>query len=190
MRRNIPAIFAISSLVVLILCSGCTSAPTGEKKEGGLSQVTIPVETSRISFADANQKLDEYSVDSVNETAVGKTIYYIVAKDIDESGNATSWVFGINQGAGAMLLVYDRTGWTVFPWSSNIPEKIAIDQIVSPETLFGDNKAIIVTTPSQAESERRDLELQQGIYTLTIYSGNTNRILTFNATTGALITQT
>jgi len=189
MRRNIPAIFAISALIILILCSACTFLPSGEKQEGGLTQVTIPVETSRISFAEAQQKLNEYSVDSINETADGKTIYYIVAKDVDESGNATSWVFGINQGAGAKLLVYDRTGWTVFPWSTRIPEKIALDQVVSPETLFAGNKAAI-TGPSQTIAERRDLELQQGVYTLTIYSGSTNRILTFNATTGALITQT
>jgi len=189
MRRNIPAIFAISALIVLILCSACTFFPSEEKKEGGLTQVTIPVENSRISFGEAQQKLDEYRMDSVNETAEGKTIYSLIAKDVDESGNATSWVFGINQGVGAKLLVYDRTGWTVFPWSTVITEKIALDQIVSPGTLFANNNATI-TGPSQTVPERRDLELQQGVYTLTIYSGSTNRILTFNATTGALITQT
>ena len=187
MRRNIPAIFAISALILLILCSACTLLSSGEKKEEGLTQVTIPVETSRISFEEAKQKLEEYTI---NETADGKTIYYIIAKNMDESGNATSWVFGINQGKGAKLLVYDKTGFTVFNWSTHIPEKIALDQIVYPDTLFTRNKALIVTTPSQTGSERRDLELQQGIYTLTIYSGATNRILTFNATTGALITQT
>lgn len=189
MRRNIPAIFAISALIGLILCSACTFLPSEEKKEGGLTQVTIPVESSRISFGEAQQKLDKYKMDSVNETADGKTIYSIIAKDVDESGNATSWVFGINQGVGAKLLVYDRTGWTVFPWSTVIAEKIALDQIVSPGTLFANNKATI-TGSSQTVPERRDLELQQGVYTLTIYSGSTNRILTFNATTGALITQT
>jgi hypothetical protein len=188
MRRNIPAIFAISTLVVLILCSACTFFPSEEEKEGGLTQVTIPVQTSRISFGEAQQKLNEYRIDSVNETADGKTIYSLIAKDVDESGNATSWVFGINQGAGAKLLVYDRTGWTVFPWSTVIAEKIALDQIVTPDILFANNKATI-TGPSQTVTERRDLELQQRIYTLTIYSGSTNRILTFNATTGALITQ-
>ncbi len=189
MRRNIPAIFAISALIVLILCSACTFFPSEDKKEGGLTQVTIPVESSRISFGEAQQKLEEYRMASANETAYGKTIYSLIAKDVDESGNATSWVFGINQGAGAKLLVYDRTGWTVFPWSTVITEKIALNQIVTPGILFANNKATI-TSPSQTVAERRDLELQQGIYTLTIYSGSTNRILTFNATTGALITQT
>lgn len=189
MRRNIPAIFAISALIGLILCSACTFLPSEEQKEGGLTQVTIPVESSRISFGDAQQELDEYRMDSVNETAEGKTIYSLIAKDVDESGNATSWVFGINQGVGARLLVYDRTGWTVFPWSTVITEKIALDQIITPGILFANNKATIIGS-SQKVTERMDLELQQGIYTLTIYSGSTNRILTFNSTTGALITQT
>jgi hypothetical protein len=113
MNRNIPAIFAISALIVLILCSACTFLPSGETKEGGLTQVSIPVETSRINFEEAKQRLEEYQIKEITD---GKTIYYIIAKDVDESGNATSWVFGINQGAGARLLVFDRTGWTVFPW--------------------------------------------------------------------------
>jgi len=186
MNRNIPAVFAISALIVLILCGACTFLPSGETKEGGLTQVTIPVETSRISFEEAKQKLEEYQI---KETTDGKTVYYIIAKDVDESGNATSWVFGINQGAGARLLVLDRTGWTVFPWSTRVPEIIALDRVVSPNTLFTQNKAAILTSVSQTGTDRRDLELQQGTYTLTIYSGSTNRILTFNATTGALMTQ-
>jgi hypothetical protein len=186
MRRNIPAIFAISALIVMILCSACTLLPSGGKtpqQEGGLTQVNVPVETSRISYEEALQKFGDYTI---HDTAEAKTIYYIVAKDVDETGKATSWVFGINTGAGGNLLVYDRTGWTVFPWSPHIPEKIALDQVVSPSNLFAKNRNTIVSGPS----DRRDLELQQGIYTLTIYSGSSNRILTFNATTGALITQT
>ena len=186
MNRNIPAIFVISALIVLIMCSACTFPSSGETKEGGLTQVTIPVEISRISFEEAKQKLEEYRI---HETANEKTVYYIIAKDVDESGNATSWVFGINQGAEARLLVYDRTGWTVFPWSTRVPEEIALDHVISPNTLFKQNNAVIITIPSPAGSDRRDLELKEGAYTLTIYSGNTNRILTFNATTGALISQ-
>ena len=188
MRRNTITIFAILLLSTLVLCSGCVLPGSESTKQNtGLVQVTNTVETSRISFEEAYQKLEGYKI---NGTTNGKTIYYIIAKNMDESGNATSWVFGINQGPGAKLLVYDKTGFTTFNWSTHIPEKIALDQIVYPDTLFTRNKAIIVTTPSQTGSERRDLELQQGIYTLTIYSGSTNRILTFNATTGALITQT
>jgi hypothetical protein len=125
----------------------------------------------------------------VNESASNKTIYYILAKDVDDSGNAMSWVFGVNYGTGARLLIYDKSGWTTFPRSNTtLPSKeIVVDHIVSPGNLFNQNKAVIVGTPSSAIPERKDLELQQGVYTLTMYSGSKGKILTFNATTGALI---
>jgi len=55
--------------------------------------------------------------------------------------------------------------------------------------LFVKNKAVILSNPSPTNPERRDLDLIRGIYTLTIVSGSKDRILTFNATTGELITQ-
>jgi hypothetical protein len=90
---------------------------------------------------------------------------------------------------GDKLLIYDRSGWTVFPKSNTtLPlEELAVDHIVSPGNLIAQNKAIILSTPSSAIPERRDLELQEGIYKLTLYSGSKGRILMFNATTGALI---
>jgi hypothetical protein len=192
MRRNTLTIFAILLLSVLVLCSACVFSPPADQKpqqEGGLTQITVPAENSRISFEAAHQKLKDYRADSVNESASNKTIYYILAKDVDDSGNAMSWVFGVNYGTGARLLIYDKSGWTTFPRSNTtLPSKeIVVDHIVSPGNLFNQNKAVIVGTPSSAIPERKDLELQQGVYTLTMYSGSKGKILTFNATTGALI---
>ena len=192
MRKTIPAILVIPTLVVLVLCRACVfSTPADQKpqQEGGLTQVTVPVESSRISFEAAHQKLKDYRADAVNESASNKTIYYILAKDVDDSGNAMSWVFGVNYGTGARLLIYDKSGWTTFPRSNTtLPsEEIVVDHIVSPGNLLTRNKAVILSTSSPAIPERRDLELREGIYTLTLYSGSKGRILSFNATTGALI---
>jgi hypothetical protein len=193
MRKTIPAILVISTLVVLVLCSACVLLPPGDQKpqqEGGLAQVTVPVETSRISFEVALQNLKDYRTDSINGSVTDKTIYYILAKDVDDSGNAMSWVFGVKYGMGDRLLIYEKSGWTAFPKSNTtLPsEEIVVDHIVSPDNLFTQNKAVILSTPSSAIPERRDLELQQGIYKLTLYSGSKGRIITFNATTGVLIT--
>ena len=61
MRKIIPIIFVISALVALVLCSACVLPSFGEQKkqEGGLTQVTVPAETSRISFEEAYQKLKD-----------------------------------------------------------------------------------------------------------------------------------
>jgi hypothetical protein len=88
------------------------------------------------------------------------------------------------------MVAYDRSGWTKIPWTAPAgSEEIVVDNIVSPERLFIQNTAFILVNPSMTIPERRDLELKQDIYILTITSGNTSRILTFNATTGELISK-
>jgi len=192
MRKTIPVIFVISALVVLVLCSACVFSPPAEQKpqqEGGLTQVNVPVESSRISFEAALQKLKDYRANAVNGSVSVKTIYYFSAKGVDDSGNAVSWVFGVKNTTTTELFIYNGKSWTVIPWIiTTLPsEEIAVDHIVSPGNLFTRNKAVILSSPSSTIPEWRDLELQKGIYKLTIFSGSTSRILTFNATTGALI---
>jgi hypothetical protein len=192
MRKNISAIFVISTLIFLVLCSACVS-PFGDQKkqEGGLTQVTVTAASSRISFEEAYQNLKDYRVDSSSVSPDNKRIYYILARDVDDSGNAMSWVFGVNNGMGDRLLIYEKSGWTVFPNSkSTLPsEEILIDRIVSPGNLITTNKAIIAKALATTIPDRKDIELQEGIYKLNVYSGNAGKVLTFNSTSGALITQ-
>jgi hypothetical protein len=192
MRKNISAIFVISALVALVLCSACVS-PFGEQKklEGGLTQVTMRADTSRISFEDAYQNLKDYQIDSSSVSPENKRIYYILARDVDDSGNAVSWVFGVNYGTNDRLLIYEQSGWTVFLISNpTLPSnEILIDRIVSPGNVITSNKETIARSLSSIIPDRKDLELQEGVYKLNVYSGKTGKILMFNATTGALITQ-
>jgi hypothetical protein len=109
------------------------------------------------------------------------------SRDVDGSGNATGWIFGVYNGPKAEFLIYDRTGWTTIANATLPSEEIVLDNIVSPDFLFKKNKEIISGNPSPTIPERWDIELQRGIYKLTITSGSSNRILSFNATTGALI---
>ena len=191
MRKIIRSIFVISALVALVLCSACV-LPFGDQKpqQGGLTQVTVPVETSRISFQEAYQNLKDFRIDSLSVSPENKRIYYILARDVDDSGNAVSWVFGVNYGTGDRLLIYEKSGWTVFPNSNPTlsSEEILIDRIVSPGNLITSNNAIIARTLSSTIPDRKDLELQEGIYKLNVYSGNSGKVLTFNATNGVLIT--
>ena len=191
MRRNIQAIFAISALIILILCSACILQSSPDKtslQNVGLAQVTE--ESPYISFNAARQNLAEYRPDPANESTAIKTIYYIHGTNLDVSGNASSWIFGVRYTGGTELLAYDRSGWIKIPWNAPpLSQEIDVDKIVSPGSLFSQNSAVILSTSSPANPERRDLELIRGAYTLTITSGSKDRILTFNATTGELITQ-
>ena len=184
MRRNIPQIFAILLLSMLVLCSACV-LPGSEKTvvNVGLSQVTTPEISPYISFEEAKQKFEDYN------GAEKLPVYYIFSRDVDSSGNAESWLFGVRQSTGTELLMYDRTGWKTIPWNVTLPsEKVMLDKVISPGTLFSQNKGVIFVASSTPVTERRDIVLKEGIYTLTINSGSTSRTLMFNATTGVLIT--
>jgi hypothetical protein len=186
-------ILAIFVLFVLTLSSACisqTSPSQTHQQTGGISQIPGPVESPYISFTEAQQNLREYQPDPENLSDFIKTIYYFTGIDVDGSGNARSWIFGVGRTNGTEMVAYDRSGWTKIPWTAPAGSKeIVVDNIVSPERLFIQNTALILVNPSMTIPERRDLELNQDIYTLTITSGNTSRILTFNATTGELISK-
>jgi len=193
MRRNILIIFGILGLLSLILCSACVSQPPTNQttqQSGGLVQVSVPTESPYISFAVAQRNLQTTQPDTENNSTLMMTVYYITGIDVEQSGNARSWIFGVRDANGTEMLAYDRSGWVTIPW--NAPpglEEIRDDSMVSPERLFSQNTAVIIGNPPPAIPERRDLELKQGVYTLTITSGSTTRILSFNATTGELIPQ-
>jgi len=189
MHKSIPMIFAILALFVLSLCSACVTQPPENQtsqQNTGFSQISEG--SPSISFDVAQQNLRDYRPDPTNESTGIIAIYYIHGTNVDVSGNASSWIFGVRHSGGTELLAYDRSGWITIPWNvSLLSEEIAVDRIVSPGNLFSQNNAVILTNPSMAIPERRDLDLIWGVYTLTITSGSTDRILTFNATTGNLI---
>jgi hypothetical protein len=199
MRRNIPAIFAILALLVLILCSACflqsspaNVQPSPDKtslQNAGLARISVPEESSYISFDQAHQALLAYMPDPTNESPVIKAVYFIHGTNVDEAGNATGWIFGVRHSGGTGMLAYDRSGWKTIPWNaSSLSEPIDVDRIVPPGILFSRNKAVILGNPSPAIPERRDLDFAQGIYRVTINSGSPGRTLSFNATTGELVT--
>ena len=193
MHKSIPIIFAIFALFVFSLCSACVTQPPENQtsqQNTGLAQVTVPSESTRISFDTAQQKFKEYRAVSFNESSINKEkLYYFLAKDVDDQGKATSWIFGVNHGAGSRLLIFDTTGWTNINLNnSDLPsEEIVIDRIVTPSNVFAENKAAIIGNAPPSTPELRELELKGGIYTLTITSGSTVRTLKFNAISGAMV---
>jgi len=192
MQKSIPMVLAFTLLLALILCCACASQSSPNQtlqKNSGFTQITQSADASRISFDEARQKLREYGSDLLNEPGNPTVVYYILARDVDGSGNAMSWIFGVKQGTRSGLMVFDRSGWTTIPWYATLPsEVIDIDSIASPDMVFRQNNAVIIGNSPPSVSERRDLELQRGVYTLTITSDGAGRILTFNAKTGVLIT--
>jgi hypothetical protein len=178
-------------LIILIWCSACVSQSSSDKipeQKEGLTEVIKPVEPQRFNFGTVKAELIAYRLNFINDSITAKTVYYMRSRDMDETGNSNGWIFGVYSGGEAEFLVYDQTGWTTIRNATLPSDKIALDTIVSPDFLFEQNKELISGNPSPTIPERRDLELQRGVYKLTITSGSNSRILKFNATTGALIT--
>jgi hypothetical protein len=178
-------------LIILIWCSACVLQSSSDKvpqQKEGLTEVIKPVESQRINFEKVKTELVAYRLNFINDPITAKTVNYMRSRDMDESGNATGWIFGVYRGSEAEFLVYDQTGWTTIRNATLPSDKIVLDTIVSPDFLFEQNKELISGNPSPTIPERRDLELQRGVYKLIITSGSNSRILKFNATTGAMIT--
>ena len=87
---------------------------------------------------------------SLNQQQIVPRVLFIQGGSLDESGNAVQWVFGVNKGDTNELRVYDNRGWTILTFPNAIPaDEIDLGTIVSPATLFDQNKDQILGTPLQ-----------------------------------------
>lgn len=198
MQRYHPSMITIALLFTMCLFSACVSpiTPANQIPEQNVSPIIdvglVSIITSRepipISFDEAKGNLGVSESLSL-VTYIEKTrVLFIQGGNLDESGNAQRWVFGINKGDTNELRIYDRSGWTILPWNATISaEEIDFDKVISPNILFNKNNASIIGSSSSTIPDQRDIELKNGTYRITMTSGSTLRILIFNATSGTAI---
>lgn len=204
--RMIMRSFPVTIIVVSLLISAClVSACLSEKTDGqtppasNASLVVLPTPTPVpfISFNEARENLGSYldmdprtnpdGVKSYRKANEKITIRFIQGMNTDISGNARVWTFGVQTEKGNELRAYDQSGWTIIPLNETFSsDKIDLDQIVSPATLFELNKEALYGASSSG-SLLRNVELQDGVYSITFRG--TQKTLRFNANTGASIDQ-
>jgi len=201
MHGYLPPVFIIALLMTISLFSGCVfpSAPVNQTPEIPPVNATptidiglVPVERTPdqayISFAEAKENLVQSELLSLDIFPKPTRILFIQGGNLDKSGNALHWVFGVHKGDINELRVYDRSGWSIIPWNGAISgEDIDLDRVVSPRDLFNQSTIQNLESTSSAIPVQRDIELKNGIYTIAITSGSTSQVLMFNATTGAAI---
>lgn len=197
MRSSWSSLFTILVLIAISISSACV-LQTQENQTPvqnisppvniGLRQIPeFPVPTS-VSLERARQMLNEieYPVDMGNNSR--QEIYYVLGRNLDITGSAESWLFVTRSPGGNELKVYNRNRWTTIPWNATLPsEEIPFDRILLPEELINQSRNEIAGTAGP--NGIREIELKNGIYSLTVKEGSKDRILAFNATTGALIAQ-
>ncbi|PKL57780.1 MAG: hypothetical protein CVV34_05730, partial [Methanomicrobiales archaeon HGW-Methanomicrobiales-5] len=152
----------------------------------------IPIEMTPsqelIDFNEAAGNLKDSESLSLNTFQIKPRILFIQGRNLDESGKADQWIFGINKGDINELRIYDSSGWTIIAWNNTISaDEIDLDHIITPDNLFDQNTVKILKNSPSAIPAQRDIELKNGTYTVTMTSGSASEILRFNAITGAAI---
>jgi len=141
-----------------------------------------------LSFKDVTAQLAGVVLDGGYSSAVNaspeKEILYVRGNNLDNNGQARSWTFVVRHANRTSIVTFDQKGMNLAAWKGEFPQKeIRLDSIILPEDLFLKNRDAI-TGDNRAGS--RDLVLAMDRYTLTT-SGTTNRVLVFDAKTGALM---
>jgi len=186
---------AIGLLFAMCLFSACVSSSPPANKTPlnvsptvnmGIESVALTPVPDYVGFDEAKGYFLQSELLSLNQFQKGTRVLFIQGGNLDESGNAERWVFGVNKGDTNELRVYDHAGWTIIPWNNAISaEEINLDSVVSPAALFKQYRN--QTVGSSTIPAQRDIELSNGTYKLTITSGSTSQVLMFNASTGAAI---
>jgi len=143
------------------------------------------------SFEDVTNRLSNVVFDKDNNTSANTSadmqILYIRGMQIDNTGNADSWMFAVQHGNQTSLVTYGKNGETITDGNTGFrAPPIPMDRIISPGELFNRSHAIIAGTQQDSLPKPMELELQGANYTLTISGNDRTRILVFDATTGAL----
>ncbi len=192
---------ALLSLALAALCisAGCTIPFFGQEETDTTTPVinvgirpyqppdTRLTMTLNESIAGMKEHLAGFgNEDGKNPAAItgDVRIYYIQAADIDATGRASHWIFGVNNTMGQAVIVSDETGWHSTLWNGTLPSReILVTKILPPEQLLVQNSEKIAQVPATG-SENRELDLRDNIYSLTIVTPGSVRILNFDAISG------
>ncbi len=170
-------------LVVYLAGSPSPAQDRVSRIHTGIVPVTGPEEPELFSLEETNRLAISFLLDSPNESSA-KDICYIMGRDVDENGNAPSWLYGVRHPLGTALLVYDKSGWNVVPWSGTLPDqKLEPDTFVPLNRLFSTNRDLIGT----GAGLQRQVEVYNNTCRISVSDTKEMHVYSFNATTGVLI---
>jgi hypothetical protein len=201
MHRYLPPSIIGALLITLCLFGGCIFSPAPDNQtpqtiplnaspviDVGVIPIEMPPDLELISFDEAAGNFKDSESLSLNAFQIKPRILFIQGRNLDESGKAGQWIFGIDKGDINELRIYDRSGWTIIAWNNTISaDEIELDRIITPDILFDQNKIQILKNSPSVIPAQWDIELKNGTYTVMMTSGSTSEILKFNAITGAAI---
>jgi len=183
---------ALILIVILSVCMGCTSGPAGQNQsvpnnttvvnEGLVPLTGYSYHAQTFTFDDAVNGIT-YGYQRQDNTSPGNpAIYHIHGQNVDSSGKAEHWLFGIREGNTTSMISYDANGVSQYLWRQWLPEQeINVQNLRPPETILK------VAYPENQNITGLELEIGNGNYTITAPQGMHPRGYIINATTGVLI---
>jgi hypothetical protein len=183
------ALFAL--ILCCCACACMTAAPPtdGQTDGSGLDIIdkTPRDEPAKVSFEDAWQELPDYEYSgSVNLT--GLTLHQVHGIGVAINGTADTWIVGVQKEETSSLLVYDRESWSQIAWKEAFTQKmITFDNIALPSQIYQANQKKIGDIMNASGTEVSNMDLSDGIYTISIPSSTGLSMIRFNASTGELL---
>jgi len=140
----------------------------------------------RISLENAINVLNSHDFKAL--TANGNyTVHYIHGENIDSSGNADNWILAVKTNQSQFYFQFKDGVYSYYPWNEqNISKPILVDKIIMPDKIFAQHRNLIDDILGSPGITRREIQLENGIYTLTVTTSSP-KDYSFDAYSGAII---
>ena len=192
---QIKSAFFMAISVILCCCvCGCindglqkgnqsTATPIGvTDRTPRNNELKVPLEAAMANLESAN------SSGTINIS--GMTIHFLHGVAVNLDGNASTWVVGIKRYNESSLLMFSlRDGWQQIRWDLAIKEpEIVLQELMMPTDLFRKNHQLIQNASTSSGSSECQLDLLDDRYVVSFNAGGNISTMSFNATTGELVT--
>jgi len=197
MRRSSITILLIAAVIIglvgIMYITGTISSGNrpadlqpDANADGGLQPVPDTTPSSLTTFEEALDQLRQRL--QATPSSSNFTLHYIRGTDLDVSGRAAHWVFGVRYDNQSVLMYYDAPGWRSVSWEGAAPEKeIVADSVVSPSSIIKRNKGVLYASDPQREGLIKRMDLMNGKYTITMERQGTQQTFVFDAGSGVVI---
>jgi hypothetical protein len=197
MRRSSITILLITAVIIglvgIMYITGTISSGNrpadlqpDANADGGLQTVSGTTQSSLTTLGDALNQLRQHL--QATPSSSNFTLHYIRGTDLDVSGLAAHWVFGVRYGNQSVLMYYDAPGWRSVSWEGALPEKEIGEGSFVPLTKFiNRNAGILYASDPQREGLIRRMELMNGKYSVTMERLGAQQTFVFDAASGELI---
>jgi hypothetical protein len=159
---------------------------TDTDADAGLQTVSGTTQSPLTTFEEALDQLSQRL--QATPSSSNFTLHYIRGTDLDVSGQAAHWLFGVGYDNQSVLMYYDNPGWRSVSWEGALPEKeIGEGSFVSLAKFINRNAGILYASDPQREGLIRRMDLMNGKYTITMERQGAQQTFVFDAASGELI---